>query len=485
LKAFSIKILVFLFFISCTKDVGLVNRGNYPDEIGKIIVKNCAVSGCHNSASAAAASNYNLDSWENMFAGSNSGSPVIPYNAKFSSLCYYINTFSDLGLQNKPTMPLNNAALSYNEVKQITDWINEGAPNLNGQVKWSDINNTKKAYVANQGCDVVTVIDNETLLPIRYISVGNKASIDSPHQIRISPDGKYWYVIFINNNVMQQFSCENDMHLGDIPLSPVAAKTGAMDALDWNTFVISKDGKRAYCVSWTLNGKIACVDLENRRLLHFISGIYNPHGITLNAEQNKIYVTAQTGNYITELDTALENLREISLVEGQSPSQLSQLDPHDIILSPNQKELVVTCQKTNELRFYNIQAEKVTHIVSTGIYPQEVIYSPSVNSYFVSCPEDSVKFTGSRGVITQVNEATKQGKHIRCGFQPHGIATNEAKKLLYVVSRNVATSGPAPHHTSQCSGRNGFINFIDLNTQTLLNKKYELSVDPYYVTLRP
>jgi len=485
LKAFGFKIFLILCFFSCTKDIGLVNRGDYPDEIGKIITKNCTVSGCHNAASAAAASNYNLDSWENMFAGSNNGSPVVPYNAQFSSLCYYINTFNDLGLQNKPTMPLNKTPLSYNEVKQIKDWINNGAPNIHGQVKWSNVSSNKKAYIANQGCDVVTIIDTETLLPIRYINVGNKPSIDSPHQIRISPDGKYWYVVFINNNIMQKFSCENDRYLGDIPLSPAAAKTGAIDALDWNTFVISKDGKRAYCVSWTLNGKIACVDLVNMKLLHFITGIYNPHGIALNTEQNKLYITAQTGNYITEMDTAFENLKEISLVEGQNPSQLSQLDAHDVILSSSQKELVITCQKTNELRFYNLEEERVTHIISTGTYPQEVIYSTSANSYFVSCPEDSSKFAGSRGVITIVNEATKQVEHIRCGYQPHGIAVNEAKKMLYVVSRNVSASGPTPHHTSTCSGRNGFINFVDLNNRTLLNKKYELSVDPYYVTLTP
>jgi hypothetical protein len=38
---------------------------------------------------------------------------------------------------------------------------------------WSDNPNRKKYYVLNQGCDVVTVFDAETQLPMRYITVGN------------------------------------------------------------------------------------------------------------------------------------------------------------------------------------------------------------------------------------------------------------------------------------------------------------------------
>jgi len=74
---------------------------------------------------------------------------------------------------------------------------------------------------------------------------------------------------------------------------------------------------------------------------------------------------------------------------------------------------------------------------------------------------------------------------IKCGFQPHGIAVDESKNLLYVLSRNILSKGPAPHHTSECIGRNGFVNFVDLNTFTPMKKRYELSVDPYFIFARP
>lgn len=474
-----------MLLLACRKDVGQLNHGNYPAAIGAIIANRCAVSGCHNSASSPAAGNYNLDTWESMFAGSSSGSPVIPYSSRFSSLCYYINTFSDLGLINTPTMPLNGKPLSHDEVKLIRDWIDAGAPDLSGQVKWASDAHRKKLYAVNQGCDVVTVFDAETQLPMRFVRVGNKAAGNTPHHVRVSPDGKYWYVVFVNNNIMQKFSCIDDSYVGDIPLSPLAAGTGADDAQDWNTFAISSDGKRAYCVSWTASGKVAAVDLENRRLLHFLGGQTFPHGIALNGSEDKIYVTAQNGNYLTEIDTGFTSANQLSLENGIAPNDLGTLQVHDILLAPDKTKLLVTCQSSNQVRVFNLITQMVTNIIPTGTYPQEIIYSGVFNQYFVSCPEDTLSFSGTHGSITRIDGSGYSASKVACGFQPHGIAVDENKKLLYVLSRNVFANGPAPHHTSLCAGRNGFVSFIDLNTFKVQARRYEMSVDPYFIYARP
>jgi DNA-binding beta-propeller fold protein YncE len=90
------------------------------------------------------------------------------------------------------------------------------------------------------------------------------------------------------------------------------------------------------------------------------------------------------------------------------------------------------------------------------------------------------------GVVTRIDgQFSASPTHIKVGFQPHGIGVDESKKVLYVASRNLLSSGPAPHHTSQCGGRNGFLNFIDLYSLKVLPKSYELSSDPYFVFSRP
>jgi hypothetical protein len=60
---------------------------------------------------------------------------------------------------------------------------------------------------------------------------------------------------------------------------------------------------------------------------------------------------------------------------------------------------------------------------------------------------------------------------------------------VFVANRNQTTGGPAPHHSSNCGGKNGYITFIDMNTLELVPygtsfKKVEVSVDPYSIAVR-
>ena len=56
---------------------------------------------------------------------------------------------------------------------------------------------------------------------------------------------------------------------------------------------------------------------------------------------------------------------------------------------------------------------------------------------------------------------------------------------MTISNRNVNPGGPAPHHVSECGGRNGFVKFIDLNTLEFIpDYRPELSVDPYSVAAK-
>lgn len=475
--------IVLLLFLSCRKDKGRVAEGDYPPDISRIIINRCATSGCHNAVSYEAAGGLNLSSWSAMFQGSKSGAVVIPYQSKFSTLFTFCNIYPDLGSTNVPTMPLNREPLSRSELELLKNWIDHGAPDVNGEVKFSGPDNRRKLYAVNQGCDVVTVIDAATRLPMRYIEVGNNPSvIESPHSIKVSPDGQYWYVVFLNNSIIQKFRCSDDALVGQSNLFMPGQPANTINK-DWNTFVITSDGKKAFCVSYNANGQVAVVDLEQLKCIRVQGGFSVPHGICLNAAEDKVYVTRQIGNYIYASDTAFSNPLTLSLENGVPPNPTPKLDAHEILLAPNQQDLLITCQKSNELRVFSIAQNSVTQVVPLAIYPQEmVVYQ---NKVYISCPYDSATVAGAHGLLQRVDLSTYAVETAKAGFQPHGFAIEPAANMVYVVSRNLLVKGPAPHHSSVCGGRNGFLSFIDIGTFTEQKRRVELSVDPYYIYLRP
>ena len=197
----------------------------------------------------------------------------------------------------------------------------------------------------NQGCDVVTVFDAESQLPMRYITVGNNPSvIEIPHMIRISPDGQYWYVIFVANNILQKYRTSDDSFVGEVSLG---------NYQNWNTIAITNDSKKAYCVSWQANSRLAVVDLEHMSILYNISAgnFTDAHGIALNNTNDTIYITKQLGNYIYKIDTAFNTgFHEVTIDGSTNLIGTSSLDPHEITFSPDGNKYFITCHTSNEVR---------------------------------------------------------------------------------------------------------------------------------------
>ena len=476
-------ILFSLFFVlsSCKYDKGeLPNVSGYPDDVAKIVVTKCATNGCHNDASRDAASGLSLSTWERLFEGTRNGTAVIPYRPDQSTMMFFTNTFSDLGPSINPIMPLGGSPLTRTELEVLRSWIARGAPNQDGNIAFASNSNRRKMYLTNQGCDLVAVIDATTGKIMRYISVGTKASIESPHMVKVSPDGQFWYVVFLGGDVIQKFRTSDDSFVGNILIG----------GGNWNTLAITNDSKKAVAVDWTINGKVTVVDLENMVKITDIQGLKWPHGSYFDNTGNIVYITTQTGNYINKLDISNINLpqvEQIVLQAGMPALDISWFDPHEVILNSSGTRLYVTCQKTNQVKVINTANDQVIATINVGIYPQEMAISESKNLLFVSCPEDTASFAGKRGSVSIIDMNTNAVvKNVFTGYQPHGIISDELNGYVYVANRNATSDGPAPHHSTECAGRNGYVTRISLNTLTLDTKyKHEVTVDPYSFAIRP
>ncbi len=468
--------VVFIIY-SCTSDKGIPDYNNYPDDIGKLFFTKCSTPGCHTDASKDAAGGLSMESYDKLFAGGRGSAAVIPFRHDYSTLFSYTNTFSDFGISNVPTMPFNKDNLTRNELLLIKNWINAGAPNCDGFVKFSDNPNRKKFYVANQGCDVVTVFDQETLLPMRYINVGNTSGTESPHMIKTSPDGQYWYVISLAGNSLQKYRASDDSFVGE----------AFVGVKNWNTLTISNNGQKAYTIDWSANGDIAEVDLTTFVVTHN-NGFNFPHGSCLNPAGDMLYVTQQNNsNKLYKIP--VNDFSAFTEVNLFSTAPAGFLNAHEVLFSPDGSKYFVTCQGTSEVRIFQQGTDELLATIPVGSSPSEMSVSSIKKYLFVTCTEDVISFPGKRGAVWVINTVTNSLINtIYTGHQPHGIAVDDSKNLVYVANRNASTDGPSPHHSGVCGGRNGYMTFIDMSTLTLVktgtsDKKVEVSVDPYSVAV--
>ena len=404
--SFSIVVFFISFLVSCTYDKeeipAVSDNRCYPDNIAAIFLTKCAISGCHNTLSKDGAGGFDLSSWDHLFEGGRNGSSVIPYRSDQSFLLSFVNTYSDLGIPIlSPTMPVNGQPLSRNEVLTIRDWIKNGAPDCKGDIKFSEDPLRKKFYVCNQGCDLVTVFDSHSKLPMRVIDVGtNPNQIESPHDVVVSPDGNYWYVIFLTGQSMQKFRTSDDSYVDDVTLG-----TG-----QWTSMTITENSHYAFVVNYTQSpgGSVAYVDLQSMTLLSTYTGLSYPHGSAVSSDFKTLYITAQFGNYIYKFDiTDPLNPQEDDIRLENGPQVFSsKLDPHQVSISPDETKYFVTCQKSNEVRVMSVAADTLLAVIPTGGDPQELEFSETYPYLFVSCMNDTISFTGWIGSVSVINYQT-------------------------------------------------------------------------------
>lgn len=467
--------------VSCKHDNGAVpvNAGNgaYPAVVGDIFMNRCATAGCHNEASYTGAGGLRLDSWEHLFDGSVNGAVVVPYSSDYSSLMYFINTDSGLGPVAIPTMPLNHDPLTKEEYLAVKKWIDEGAPDKDGNIAFSSEPATRqKVYTIHQGCDMVAVIDAGKNVVMRYISVGSKPFPESAYYTVVSPDGRNAYVSFWFGNEVYKIDTYTDK----------VVEVYTLNNKFWSAMEVSNDGQQLVLTNGD-DYRLAIINTISGQVHYQVNtGFAAPHGITADAAFSTFYVTSIFGNTVYRYtnghtDTiVLDNMSATTLKGNNTP------DPYNVRLSPDGSKYFVSCAGTNDLRVFSSANDSLLMVIQVGTTPQNLSFSKSKPYIFVPCMEDASAgiFKGSVYVI---NYSTLEVVSVIKGslYQPHTVAVNDQDNTFYIFSRNQNYDGPAPHHSGPCSGRNGYYQVYDLNTLMPVNgRRYEVLVDPYVSAIR-
>ncbi len=513
MKAFPlvVRVLSASLFIAllagCRHEPGVIPTAaaddGYPDHIRALLVNRCATAGCHNDASSINAKGLNLTSWEKLFAGAASGSVIVPFNIENSSLLHFVNRDPALGPVSSPAMPYNNQdpdeplnPLTRDEYISLRDWILAGAPNKRGEFPFGAKADTRqKIYCTMQGCDLLGVLDAETRVVMRYIPIGKSAGIESPHCVRVSPDGRYAYVSFIKSDWVQKIDTRTDQVVGEINLGPVAPPPpqGGPPSTQggaYNVLHLSQDGERFVVTNWKGNGDVIVVKAADMTVeRHFGGGgIFQfPHGVAALPSFDTFYVTAEYGNVVYKISRVGYYYKKIKIDNGPETFDALTRDPHEIIFSPDYSRYFLSCQASNEVRVMDAHTDALLAVIPVGARPREMDISRKYPYLFVTCEEDAAP-APMKGSVYCIDYNTYQVvRRMEDGrfSQPHGIAVDDRAGLLYVASKNTDPNGPQQHHASACTGRNGWYSVYSLSTlEPADGKRYEVSVEPYSMDAR-
>lgn len=458
----------------------------YPIDVARIFINKCATSGCHNEASYKGAGSLRMDDFEYLFNGSSNGSVVVPYSPENSSIMYFINPspneYDNISVE--PTMPYNQPPLSKQEYDIIKDWIAKGAPDKNGNIPFgTNPDARQKAYLTQQGCDLLGVIDAEKNVIIRYIKIGKVNNIEAPHFVKVDNQGRYAYTCFVGGKYIQKIDTRTDEVVDEIDLS--AYNTG----FGINVVNVSPDGKKLIATQLLGNGYVLLINTDDMTVESTLAILNNPHGIAGNPTYDTFYLTGQYGNTIYKL-TIDKQVTKLSLDENPpvSISYNGSRDPHEIMMTPDYSKYFVTCENSHEVRVMDRLGDTLIKAIPVGKVPKELAVSKVKPYMFVTCMEDPSKTSSLfRGSVYVINYNTLEVVKRIDGsfFQPHGITVDDRNGKFFVASRNASTDGPAPHHVADCGGRNGYYQVYDLNTlEPATNIRYEVTPDPYSFDIR-
>ncbi len=468
--------------------------GQFPAEVGKILINKCATAGCHNAASYNNAAGLLMDTWEHLLLGGSSGASIVAYSPEFSPLMYFINTDTSRGTTTLPTMPYdpsgkNANVLSDDEYNTLKDWIGRGAPDINGNIPFSGDEETRqKFYLTQQGCDQVAVIDAKSNLVMRYIQIGtDSSSIESPHCLKFTSDGAHAYVSFLSGKAIQKIETRTDGVISDVTLG-----NGS-----WNILYVAPADTALATTDWTSNGRVVFANTSSMTLQPWLTGsgagtfVY-PHGIASTRAFDTMFITAQYGNVVYRYAPNIPHYRKVS-IDGNSPVATNAGDnhspnPHEILMAPDYNKYFLTCQSTNEIRVLDAHTDAILAAIPVGQFPQEMAISHTKPYLFVTCMEDETNpLPGRKGSVYVINYNTYAIVDVLKGdfYQPHGLAVDDINGKVLVASTNANPDGPAPHHATACGGRAGWYTMYDLNTlQAINNKRYQVTVMPYSADIR-
>lgn len=264
-----------------------------------------------------------------------------------------------------------------------------------------------RIYVANQASAHVTIIDpaGDSVLSILDLQQLGFSAHAKPHHIAVEPDGSFWYVSLVGDNVVVKFDRENHV------VARAAMETPGLLALDPGSDRLFVTRSMSAVRAPSRIGVIRRGDMSIEEVEVLVP---RPHAIAVSRDGKYAYVGSLGTNQVAVYDVAKDRV-DVLDVPGDRNRVMVQF-----AVSPDGRTLAATAQLTGELLGLDLNDPArpvLTRTAVVGRWPWHLAFNAKGTEVWVPNQlSDSVSVVDAQSwKVTQTLGDS--------GFaQPHGIA---------------------------------------------------------------
>lgn len=317
------------------------------------------------------------------------------------------------------------------------------APSGTAQMSGGDV-----LYVANQGAATITLVDVETLSPIRTIDLRDLGFSENakPHHIVVEPDGSYWYVSLIGENRVLKLNPEGEVVASGEFQAPGMLATHPSDG----TLLV---GRSMSAVNPPQ--RIGIIDRASMNVDELGVLFPRPHALAITPDGEFAYTASLAENQFASVDVSEEQL---GLVQVDGP-------PHTFVqfaISPDGSRMVAATQLTGRLLFYDLtdrSSPTLVGEVDVGGQAWHPVYTADGEWVYV----------GSKGTntITIVNASTREVAKVLTDERiraPHGSTVSPDGRYVFISNSDMDPMAGMDHMHMM----DGSVTVIDAATQEVV-----------------
>lgn len=306
----------------------------------------------------------------------------------------------------------------------------------------------KPAYrilVASESGDIVTQLtwDGTALKTVKVVPVGiMPADIDGPHNVTVSPDGRYWYVTIAHGTpygTLWKMAAGSDTVVAKAPVEMFPT-----------TISLTPDGELAFVANSDFHGDhprvnvVTVVQTATMAPLTNLRACDMPHGVKVNHAGTLIYVSCMNSDEILEIDrqsfrisrrhkTGAGSPQPMSAMHTSGASAAHDCSPTFVSVSPDDRRLYVACNHGNSLQVLDAATLDLVKEIPTGAGAYNVEPSPDGRWVIVTNKKAQSISLVDAMLLTEVARIPTSKQ------LPHGVAYAEGGRWAFISVESIGT----------------------------------------------